>query len=126
MFDIDNFKKINDIYGHRAGDFILTESVSLIKSNIRESDLFARYGGEEFVILLSDTSLKSSVKIAEKLRILVESYDFLWKEVVFKITISFGISSIESEGIDSKEALLEMADSSLLKAKKQGKNCVFA
>lgn len=126
MFDIDNFKKINDIYGHRAGDFVLTELVFLIKRNIRESDLFARYGGEEFVILLSDTSLKSAVKIAEKLRTLIESYDFNWQEMVLNITMSVGVASTESEGIDLKESLLEMADRNLLIAKKQGKNCIYA
>jgi two-component system cell cycle response regulator len=126
IFDIDDFKKINDVHGHRAGDFILVELVTLIKNNIRESDLFARYGGEEFVILLPDISLKSSIKIAEKVRGLVESYDFVWKKKVLKITISLGVASSEKKGVDSNEALLEEADHNLLKAKRKGKNCVYA
>jgi len=126
ILDIDDFKKINDIHGHRAGDFILVELVSLIKKNIRETDIFARYGGEEFVILLPDSDLKSSVKVGGKIRALVESKNFSWEKAILKITISLGISSIESGEIKSKEALLEWADKNLLKAKKKGKNCVYA
>lgn len=126
MFDIDDFKKVNDFYGHRAGDFVLIELVSLIKKNIRESDLFARYGGEEFVILLPDNDMESSVTIAKKIRNLVELHDFIWKDVVLKVTISLGVSSTEDEGIDSKQALMEVADRNLLMAKNKGKNCVQA
>lgn len=126
IFDIDDFKQINDKHGHRAGDFILTELVFLVKNNIRESDLFARYGGEEFVILLPDNNLKSSVRMAKKIRALVESCDFIWRRFVLKITVSLGVASTKTEGIDSKDLLLEAADRNLLNAKKKGKNCVHA
>jgi diguanylate cyclase (GGDEF)-like protein/PAS domain S-box-containing protein len=126
MFDIDDFKKVNDIYGHRAGDFILSEIVTIVNKKVRKSDIFARYGGEEFVILLLDNDLKSSVRVAEKIRKLVETYDFVWRGTALKITISFGVSSTGNHGVRTKEAFLEQADKNLLKAKRKGKNCVFA
>jgi len=126
MFDIDDFKKINDIHGHSAGDFILMELVSLVNKKVRKSDIFARYGGEEFAILLSDNNLKTSIRVAEKIRRLVEDHDFIWRDIILKITISLGVASTDSEEIDSKEALLETADRNLLIAKKKGKNCVYA
>jgi len=125
MFDIDDFKKINDIYGHRAGDFILSEIVTIVNKKVRKSDIFARYGGEEFVILLLENDLKTSVKVAEKIRKLVETYDFIWKGKALKITISLGLSSTETQDVRTKESLLEQADRNLLKAKRKGKNCVF-
>jgi diguanylate cyclase (GGDEF)-like protein/PAS domain S-box-containing protein len=126
MYDIDDFKKINDIYGHRAGDFILSEITAIVNKKVRKSDIFARYGGEEFVILLLDNDLKSSARVAEKIRKLVETHEFIWKGTALKITISLGVSSTETQDVKTKESLLEQADRNLLKAKRKGKNCVFS
>lgn len=79
IFDLDHFKKLNDNFGRDAGDYVLKEMAQIIRSNgIREQDAFARYGGEEFVILLPKTNLKQSFEIAERLRKLIESKEFMY------------------------------------------------
>jgi len=123
-FDIYDFEKINDIHGNRAGDFILIELVSLIKKIIMESDIFTSCGGEEFLILLPHNELESLVKIRERIRTLVESHNFYWKRLPLKITLNLGAPLTGSTRINSRAALLEVADSNLLKTKKQWGDCV--
>jgi len=119
IFDIDHFKKINDNYGHYAGDNILKEISSLIQKNIRENDYFGRWGGEEFVIIAAEIKLESAYKLAEKLRKVVENYNFIEKA---NITASFGVAEIDSaENIDD---LIKRADDALYRAKRNGRNRV--
>ncbi len=124
LFDIDNFKRINDLYGHLVGDKILRELAELISRSVRRSDYLARYGGEEFVILLPDSNLHNCIKIAEKLRKLIEDHSFYHAEQPLKLTISLGVTSNEVPQANSPDALVELVDKALYKAKRDGKNCV--
>lgn len=119
VFDIDNFKLINDTFGHQAGDNILVEITSIISHNIKTSDIFARWGGEEFVILMPNTKLEDAYTFSEKLRELIESHDFNYND---KITASFGVAQFNTE--DTKNTLFEKADEALYLAKKNGRNRV--
>ncbi|NPA58044.1 MAG: diguanylate cyclase [Aquificae bacterium] len=117
MFDVDNFKQINDTYGHQIGDRVLKELVKVVKSNIRKSDIFARWGGEEFMILAPIKREEDAYKIAEKIRKKIESYHF---DPVGRITVSLGISFYRKG--DTIKSLVRRADAALYEAKKTGKN----
>jgi len=117
LFDIDFFKKVNDIYGHLVGDDVLKKLCTEVKSLIRSSDFFARWGGEEFILLINETSLKETYNLAEKIRKHISSYNF---ESVEKITISLGVTSFLPE--DSGDSLIKRADMALYKAKETGRN----
>jgi diguanylate cyclase (GGDEF)-like protein len=119
MFDIDNFKQINDTYGHPKGDEILKEISSLVKSNIRKSDIVARYGGEEFMILCQKTKISQAVYLAEKIRILIQNYKFGINKTV---TCSFGV--VEYKEYENMSELIARVDNLLYKAKRNGKNRV--
>ncbi len=121
MFDIDDFKLINDTYGHAAGDYVLKSISKIVSAHIRHSDTLARWGGEEFMILTPIMDLKNAYEKAEKLRILIALYPF---EKVGQITCSFGVAEYH-EGLE-KHALLKTVDSRLYKAKESGKNKVVA
>ncbi len=117
MFDIDNFKNINDIYGHQIGDRVLKEIVKVVKKNIRKSDIFARWGGEEFMILVPIKNRTDAYKIAEKIRKKIEKHRF---DGIKNITISIGVAFYK-EG-DSIKTVIRRADTALYQAKKSGKN----
>lgn len=119
MFDIDHFKKINDVNGHMVGDEILKRMVRLVKENIRQVDIFCRWGGEEFMIVLPHTGKKGAAVFAEKIRQRVESYSFCSG---LKITISLGIT--ESFPGCSSEVMIGNVDEALYRAKKKGRNQV--
>jgi diguanylate cyclase (GGDEF)-like protein len=119
MFDIDNFKEINDNYGHETGDAILRKLAGLVTGIIRDSDHFARWGGEEFIILCANTSLNSAKSFAEKLRQLIAAEDFIEQQPV---TCSFGVSAYEKEGKHGIKRMFESADAAMYKAKKGGRN----
>jgi diguanylate cyclase (GGDEF)-like protein len=123
MLDIDFFKKVNDNYGHQAGDFILINLVKEINKIVRKSDVFARLGGEEFTILLNDTSLDGARVIAEKIRVMIESKTFIYNTVPINITVSIGIAKLNKEDI-SIERLYTQVDKQLYIAKKSGRNRV--
>ncbi|WP_457560294.1 GGDEF domain-containing protein [Caminibacter sp.] len=122
MFDIDHFKKINDTYGHLAGDFVLRELAKLVKSLMRKSDLCGRFGGEEFIIILPETKLVGAMRFANRLRETVEKYDFIFNKIKIPVTISIGITSASIN--DSVESLLSRVDEALYEAKKKGRNRV--
>ncbi|MBF0264057.1 MAG: GGDEF domain-containing protein [Gammaproteobacteria bacterium] len=125
VWDIDYFKKVNDTYGHQAGDEVLTKVGQLLQSNLRETDFTARFGGEEFVSLLPNTSLGGGYKIAEKVRELIEQLDLQYKEQKISLTISCGISLFATN--DTPDIVFERADKALYQAKSQGRNrCVIA
>ncbi|RMA97269.1 sensor domain-containing diguanylate cyclase [Hydrogenothermus marinus] len=123
MIDIDNFKNVNDTYGHLVGDEVLKKIANIIKNNIRKTDIAARYGGEEFVILLPNTPLEKAIKVAERIRQKVEEELFKDENNTFKVTISAGVSYCDYENCDFKK-VLEEADKALYIAKAQGKNKV--
>jgi len=120
MFDIDYFKKVNDTYGHLGGDFILKEIASLIRTHLRDSDIFGRVGGEEFIILLSQTKLSGALKLSQKLRELVESHQFTYKDTAIPITISLGVTSIIKT--DSYFSIIDRLDTALYHSKNRGRN----
>lgn len=118
IFDVDNFKLVNDTYGHQAGDLLLKDLVTLIGNNIKNGDIFARWGGEEFVILTPATEMNGAYNLAENLRKLVQSNVF--KYVENNLTLSFGIAELSKD--DTKKTLFEKADKAMYEAKKNGRN----
>src|SRR5262245_48919345 len=125
MFDIDFFKKINDTYGHLAGDYVLKHLASVIKARIRREDIMARYGGEEFAIVLPEIDSFNAAQFAEKIRKLVEKTLFKFEETKIPVTISVGVTSIVAEMHDPAE-FIKKADEKLYQAKSQGRNQVVS
>ena len=119
FFDIDNFKKINDTYGHITGDKVLKIITALLKESLRVTDVFARWGGEEFAIIMSHTSLKEAEYVANKLRRTIEEQKV---EDVGSVTCSFGVSEFVKG--DTVQSLMLRVDNLMYEAKKQGKNRV--
>ena len=124
MIDIDHFKKINDNYGHRAGDIVLTEFAHLLKKHTRKSDVLARYGGEEFIVLLPQTSPEAAVSKAETIRNFIEKHRFRGIKGKNGLTVSIGISSFPVRTIKNKEDIITAVDNALYKAKAEGRNRV--
>ena len=119
--DVDHFKRINDNYGHLAGDKVLRIIAKTLKTRLRKTDFIARYGGEEFVVLMPETREEVALKVAEGVREAIANCPFHFKEQPVKITTSFGISEF-GEG-DKAEAVFARADKALYGAKAQGRNC---
>lgn len=117
MYDIDNFKHVNDTFGHVTGDKCIRSLSALARSNLREFDLIGRYGGDEFIIVLPGTTIHQALQIAERFRQKVETT----KSPHY--TISIGVASYPRDGTTT-EALVEAADKSLYKSKSKGKNAV--
>jgi diguanylate cyclase (GGDEF)-like protein len=122
LIDLDLFKRINDDYGHDAGDHVLRTFSELMQTVIRQADVAARWGGEEFLILLPDTSLLQALTLAERLRSEVASAEFSFAGQHMPVTISAGICSIAKTG--SVDDLLKQADVHLYNAKEDGRNRV--
>jgi len=120
FFDLDNFKMINDTFGHDAGDSILKELGKIFNKNRREVDIVGRYGGEEFLAILPKTTLKGAITFAEKIRDAVENHNFLYKGERIFVTISGGIAC--RDDFNSKEETLKAADSMLYNSKNAGRN----
>ena len=123
MFDIDFFKKINDAFGHQAGDMVLTEISGIISSAVRKSDYLGRYGGEEFMLVLSNTGLSNAAELAELLRKKVESHTMKVNGKKIWVTASFGVATIK--GGYSRTQLVQDADRMLYRAKARGRNNVM-
>ncbi|WP_457744591.1 sensor domain-containing diguanylate cyclase [Sulfurimonas sp.] len=121
MTDIDDFKKINDTYGHQAGDIGIKYVKEVFDNNLRKSDLFARFGGEEFCILLDDISLKDTKMLVEKIRKEFESTVLESDNCKFSYTVSFGVAY---GLLDDVEDMINLADKALYKSKNNGKNRV--
>lgn len=125
MLDADHFKKINDSWGHSAGDKVLKMLGELVKSNQREDDFAFRYGGEEFLILLPNVSLENTQMIAERIRQQVEVLKVEWEGVLIPLTLSIGALLIDSSHLNAPmESYIEKADKNLYQAKKSGRNKV--
>ena len=124
MIDLDYFKKINDTYGHLAGDMTLSEIAGMLKKCVRQSDLCCRYGGEEFTVIMTNTDIKGAVKVSERFRKMVAHRLFQYNSSKFHCTVSVGIAAFNPELKQSSTELLEAADYALYKAKAQGRNRV--
>jgi two-component system cell cycle response regulator len=125
MFDIDHFKKVNDTYGHLAGDYVLKHLAQAVKTRIRREDCFARYGGEEFSIVLPEIDGLNAKPFAEKIRQLVEATEFRFENTAMPVTISMGVATMDAESVDA-QALVKRADERLYEAKSSGRNRVCA
>jgi diguanylate cyclase (GGDEF)-like protein len=124
VLDIDNFKHINDLHGHLAGDDYLKKLAFVINRSLREQDICGRVGGEEFLIILPETGAAGAVNLANRIREQVEKTELVHHGRVIKTTISAGISQFGLHAVDSRD-LFKMADLALQKAKGAGKNIVF-
>jgi two-component system cell cycle response regulator len=125
MFDIDHFKKVNDTFGHLAGDYVLKHLAQAVKTRIRREDCFARYGGEEFSIVLPEIDGLNAKPFAEKIRQLVEATEFRFENTAMPVTISMGVATMDAESVDA-QALVKRADERLYEAKSSGRNRVCA
>ncbi|MTI47472.1 GGDEF domain-containing protein [Sporosalibacterium faouarense] len=124
ILDIDNFKQVNDTYGHPAGDSILQQLSNVLRESCQYDKPVYRVGGEEFSILLQDNSLKEGIELAEKIRKNVEKFNFVIPDGTrIQITVSLGVASYP-ETASSKDRLIKQADEGLYKAKHSGKNSV--
>ena len=124
MIDIDNFKQVNDNNGHAIGDVVINSLADVFRNTLRNSDIAIRFGGEEFLLLLTNTNIENSLKIAEKLRKNVEKLSItVSEEKNIKFTISLGISEVNRKDKDI-DTVLTRADKALYEAKNQGKNQV--
>jgi diguanylate cyclase (GGDEF)-like protein len=121
FFDIDHFKKVNDIFGHLAGDEVLRHIAHLVKSSLRKSDLIARWGGEEFIILLPNTSLNIATRLAQNIRKIVALEIF---EDVGYLTCSFGVTQLGED--EEEDSVLRRIDTLLYQAKENGRNIVIS
>ncbi|AEM79709.1 LOW QUALITY PROTEIN: response regulator receiver modulated diguanylate cyclase with PAS/PAC sensor [Thermoanaerobacter wiegelii Rt8.B1] len=119
MFDLDHFKKVNDRFGHAAGDMVLKSVADTVKERIRKTDCFARWGGEEFIILLPETSLNNAVDLAEELRKQISRIEL---QGIGDVTASFGVT--EYRDTDTIDTVLIRVDNMLYEAKGAGRNCV--
>jgi two-component system cell cycle response regulator len=122
MIDIDNFKQINDTYGHLVGDRVLKQLANLLKREQRSVDIVARYGGEEFVVLLPETTATESRNFAERILRRVATHDFGDPGRAVRVTISVGMASYPDERVSDGLSLLKLADSHLYRAKSAGRN----
>ena len=119
MFDLDDFKEVNDNFGHQAGDLVLKKIAEITTTLMRINDRIGRFGGEEFIILLPQTSYEQAQELAERIRAGVSIYHF---DGVGSTTASFGVSSFEKD--DTFFSMIEKADKALYRAKEMGKNQV--
>jgi diguanylate cyclase (GGDEF)-like protein len=122
MADIDQFKKLNDEFGHLLGDEVLRQVSSLFHQQLRKMDIVCRYGGEEFAILLTQTNAQHAMGVAEKLRRLVEGWQF--PGVPRTVTISAGIAALPEHG-SNRDEIVRAADNALYAAKQSGRNRVL-
>ena len=125
MFDIDHFKKINDVHGHLAGDFVLKELARIVQGRIRRDEVFARYGGEEFAIVLPETNLEGAKALADGLREKVEQSRFVFQNENIRVTVSIGVAMLGEADRTSMD-LIKRADQKLYEAKRAGRNRVIA
>jgi diguanylate cyclase (GGDEF)-like protein len=122
MFDIDNFKTINDTYGHHGGDTALMKISEILKAKTRRSDFPSRYGGEEFVLVLPETDQDSALQVATKIQDEIRSCAFGINDKQFSLTVSVGISSLPTKDYGDWKEMLHAADQALYSAKRNGKD----
>jgi diguanylate cyclase (GGDEF)-like protein len=125
LFDVDFFKRINDGFGHLAGDFVLRELSALVRPQIRREECFARYGGEEFALALPETGLERAVVVADRLRSQIEGRAFVFEKRPLRVTVSGGVAAL-LPAHDGPLAFLKAADERLYEAKRAGRNRIVA
>jgi diguanylate cyclase (GGDEF)-like protein len=125
MFDVDHFKRVNDTYGHLAGDYVLQKLAKVSMTTLRTEDVFARYGGEEFGIICRGVPLPSAGVLAERLRAIVEATVFDHEGNRMPITISVGVAGHPEAPIETATQLIAAADAALYEAKRGGRNRVL-
>jgi two-component system cell cycle response regulator len=123
MFDIDFFKKINDVHGHLAGDYVLRELAQTVKRMVRKEQCFARYGGEEFALVVPEDGLEKARIFAEKIRRTIEEKQFSFENQDIPVTLSIGVADMTPDMVDPLQ-FIKVADANLYKAKKAGRNRV--
>jgi diguanylate cyclase (GGDEF)-like protein len=125
MFDVDHFKRVNDTYGHLAGDYVLQKISKLTQNTVRTEDVFARYGGEEFGVICRGVTLGNAGILGERLRAIVEQTTFEHEGTRMPITISVGVAAYPDLPMESSEQLIAAADEALYQAKRTGRNRVL-
>lgn len=125
MFDIDHFKKINDTYGHIAGDYVLRRMAAAVRSMVRKEECFARYGGEEFALVMPEMEHRNVLVFAEKIRSAVAALPLEFEGVPIKMTVSVGVATM-SEPLTDPLRFIALADERLYAAKRQGRNRVVS
>jgi diguanylate cyclase (GGDEF)-like protein len=125
MIDLDHFKRLNDRFGHQAGDEVLRRVGSILNTEKRAGDLVVRYGGEEFAAILSDTTVAEAINWAERARQRIAACRIAWQGANLEVTASFGIAGATSWAV-TKEQLIESTDKMLYQAKDHGRNIVVA
>ncbi len=122
LADIDNFKQINDTYGHDCGDLVLRDVAGMMNSVLREEDVIARWGGEEFLLMLPDLDLISAPIVAESIRKVIETAVFYYDEKKLSVTITIGVAELDPNlGFDES---IKNADEALYRGKNMSKNCI--
>jgi diguanylate cyclase (GGDEF)-like protein len=133
MLDLDHFKRVNDRYGHQAGDHVLRESAGLLKGSLRDPDIPARYGGEEFSVILPKTHVQGALAVAERVWRAIGTKVFRYAlgegpgaapPVELRVTVSIGIAFFPSKDITSADLLVRFADEALYQAKNSGRNSI--
>ena len=123
LFDIDQFKVINDRHGHWAGDRCIKEILKRIKPILRETDLMGRWGGDEFLVIFAGTDVDSAAAVAERLRKLIENTRFVYHKQEISLTVSIGVT--ETRASDTTvELAFNRVDKAMYQAKKKGRNMV--
>lgn len=125
VLDLDYFKRINDSYGHSAGDTALTVCADVCRAVLRDSDIAGRLGGEEFIILLPDTDVAGATRVAERLRVLLASTDVVARQQRFRLTATIGVTELRPEDQSINDLILR-ADQALYEGKRAGRNRVCA
>lgn len=128
MIDIDNFKQVNDSYGHLTGDHVLKQVSSLLKKNVRACDLLARYGGEEFAVILPETTENEAFMVGQRIVLAINEHQFktIEEEPIDKLSVTVGLASFPQDAHESQQ-LMKKADQALYQGKVLGKNriCIF-
>jgi len=125
MFDVDHFKRVNDTYGHLAGDYVLAKLGKIAINTVRVEDIFARYGGEEFAVLCRGVNLASAGTLGERLRLIVEQTAFDHEGARMPVTISVGVAAYPELPVETANQLIASADEALYEAKRTGRNRVL-
>jgi len=128
MIDLDHFKRVNDVYGHQAGDEVLRGAGSVLLNTVRATDMVARYGGEEFAIILPQTDRQQTMILAERLRTALSEKQFQMNGSSLRVTVSIGAATLRQDmtihGANALDSLVREADSALYRAKAEGRNMV--